>query len=217
MLTTASISPYSTCAYPTRRSSGWGCDGSGVRQRGGVLAEVGSSHAAMQPGQGGTSWPPVQLPSPPVPPIPASLRLLPLPPPTTHRLLRAHEEVAVGVCGDGLHALPRELGQVAIQRQLVVQDLVGLQARGKGRAEAGGSRQATRGRSAVGEPGCAALPPPAAAASQLHRPGSPLISAHTARLLPSPACARTWISMSAACPWAPPRGWWIMMRLLARL
>ena len=65
-------------------------------------------------------------PSPPVPPIPASLRLLPLPPPTTHRLLRAHAEVAVGVCGDGLHALPRELGQVAIQRQLVVQDLVGL-------------------------------------------------------------------------------------------
>lgn len=64
LLTTASISPYSTCAYPTRRSSGRGCDGSGVRQRGGVLAEVGSSHAAMQPGQGGTSWPPVQLPFP---------------------------------------------------------------------------------------------------------------------------------------------------------
>ena len=26
-----------------------------------------------------------------------------------------------------------------------------------------------------------------------------------------------WISMSAACPWAPPSGWWIMMRLLGRL
>ena len=26
----------------------------------------------------------------------------------------------------------------------------------------------------------------------------------------------TWISISAAWPWAPPRGWWIMMRLLGR-
>ena len=45
-----------------------------------------------------------------------------------HACLRAHEKVAVGVGCDGVHALPRELGQVAVQRQLVVQDLVRLQA-----------------------------------------------------------------------------------------
>jgi hypothetical protein len=30
-------------------------------------------------------------------------------------------------------------------------------------------------------------------------------------------CMLTWISMSTACPLAPPRGWWIMMRELGML
>ena len=37
-----------------------------------------------------------------------------------------HEEIAVCVSGDLLHGLASELGQVAIERELVVQDLVGL-------------------------------------------------------------------------------------------
>ena len=46
--------------------------------------------------------------------------------PILHRFLGAHEKVAVGVHRHLLHGLARELRQVPVQRQLVVQDLVGL-------------------------------------------------------------------------------------------
>ena len=46
--------------------------------------------------------------------------------PVLHRFLGAHEEVAVGVHRHLLHGFARELSQVAVQRQFVVQDLVGL-------------------------------------------------------------------------------------------
>ena len=46
--------------------------------------------------------------------------------PILHSFLGAHEEIAVGVHRHLLHGLARELRQVSVQRQLVVQDLVGL-------------------------------------------------------------------------------------------
>lgn len=47
--------------------------------------------------------------------------------PGAHRLLCAHKEITVGVGCDGVHALPRELSQVAVERELVMQDLIRLQ------------------------------------------------------------------------------------------